>query len=76
MVILCAASLCGEALAAPERLADVLKHVQGSVVYHGVEGLRAEFRRPSTSPEEASQRLDQATFCTDAHTPKNPIRLT
>jgi hypothetical protein len=33
---------------------------QGSIVYHGVEGLRTEFRRPSSSPEETAERLDQA----------------
>ena len=33
---------------------------QGSVVYHGEEGLRAEFRRPAQTPEESAERLDQA----------------
>ena len=34
--------------------------LQGSIVYHGVEGLRSEFRRQSSSPEETAERLDQA----------------
>lgn len=33
---------------------------RGSFVYHGIEGLRAEFRRPSASAEEAAGRLDLA----------------
>jgi len=62
------AGVCGMQAGAFSRNARVHSHqakltretMKGSIVYHGVEGLRTEFRRPSSSPEETAERLDQA----------------